>query len=43
MAAYLNHLGFEAHYVNPKEAGIFVSDEPGRARVLPLSYENCRS
>ncbi len=39
MAAYLNHLGFEAHYVNPKEAGIFVSDEPGRARVLPLSYE----
>ncbi|TYR80787.1 aspartate kinase [Priestia megaterium] len=39
MAAYLTHLGFEAHYVNPKDAGIFVSDEPGKARVLPLSYE----
>lgn len=39
MAAYLQHLGEEASYVNPKEAGIFVSDEPGRARILELSYE----
>ena len=39
MAAYLQHLGEEASYVNPKEAGIFVSDEPGRARILQLSYE----
>ncbi|MDQ0246733.1 aspartate kinase [Bacillus fengqiuensis] len=39
MAAYLNKLGVEAHYVNPKEAGIFVTDEPGNARVLPESYK----
>ncbi|MBM7702170.1 aspartate kinase [Metabacillus iocasae] len=39
MAAYFNHLGHEAYYVNPKEAGIFVTDEPGHARVLPHSYQ----
>jgi aspartate kinase len=39
MAAYLNQIGLEAHYVNPKEAGIFVTDEPGNARVLPESYK----
>ncbi|MFC3885770.1 aspartate kinase [Bacillus songklensis] len=39
MAAYLSQLGVEAHYVNPKEAGIFVTDEPGNARVLPESYK----
>lgn len=40
MAAYFNSLGLEAHYVNPKEAGIVVSDEPGNAKALPETFEN---
>jgi aspartate kinase len=39
MAAYFQELGLEASYINPKEAGLFVSDEPGNAQVLPESYE----
>ncbi|CUA80792.1 aspartate kinase [Anoxybacillus suryakundensis] len=39
MAHYLRQLGYEAHYVNPKDAGIFVTDEPGNAQMLPESYE----
>ncbi|MCX8045625.1 MAG: aspartate kinase [Anoxybacillus gonensis] len=39
MAHYLRQLGYEAHYVNPKEAGIIVTDEPGNAQILPESYE----
>lgn len=39
VAAYFQHRGVEAHYVNPQEAGLFVSDEPGNAQVLPESYE----
>jgi aspartate kinase len=42
MSFYLNHLGHEAHYVNPKEAGIFVTDEPGNAQILPESYEKLK-
>lgn len=40
IAAYFQHMGFKASYVNPLEAGLFVSDEPGNAQVLPESYEN---
>ncbi|PCK23071.1 aspartate kinase [Bacillus pumilus] len=40
IAAYFRHQGVEAHYVNPKEAGLFVSDEPGQAQVLPESYDH---
>ncbi|WP_338471747.1 aspartate kinase [Niallia sp. XMNu-256] len=40
VAAYFNARGQEAHYVNPKEAGLFVTNEPGNAQVLPESYEN---
>ena len=40
IAAFFNHRGIEAHYVNPKDAGLFVTDEPGHAQVLPESYEN---
>lgn len=40
VAHYFNSQGIEAHYVNPKDAGLFVSDEPGNAQVLPESYEN---
>ncbi len=40
VAHYFKSQGVEAHYVNPKEAGLFVSDEPGNAQVLLESYEN---
>lgn len=36
-------LGIEgAHYVNPREIGLLLSDEPGNARVLPESYDNLK-
>ena len=40
IAAFFKHRGVEAHYVNPKDAGLFVTDEPGNAQVLPETYEN---
>lgn len=40
IAAFLQKEGMVASYVNPKEAGLFVSDEPGNAQVLPESYDN---
>ncbi|MBO9128599.1 aspartate kinase [Bacillus sp. 165] len=43
VAAYFNKQGVEAYYVNPKEAGLIVSDEPGNAQVLPESYDNLRA
>ncbi|KAB7706637.1 aspartate kinase [Bacillus aerolatus] len=43
IAAYFSSIGLEAEYVNPKEAGLIVSDEPGRARALPEAYENLRN
>ncbi|QKY69285.1 aspartate kinase [Lentibacillus sp. CBA3610] len=39
VSEYLNTLGLNAQYVNPKEAGIIVSNEPGNAQVLQESYE----
>ncbi|MBU8880396.1 aspartate kinase [Bacillus sp. FJAT-29790] len=39
VAAYFRKQGVEAHYVNPGEAGLLVSDEPGNAQVLPESYD----
>lgn len=38
VSAYLQRLGLNASYVNPKEAGIFVSNEPGQAQLLPESF-----
>ncbi|MBM7649305.1 aspartate kinase [Bacillus ectoiniformans] len=43
IAAYFSSIGLEAEYVSPKEAGLLVSDEPGRARALPEAYENLNS
>ncbi len=43
VAAYFQHRGVEASYVNPKEAGLLVSNEPGNAQVLPESYERLYS
>lgn len=38
VSAYLKLSGLNAAYVNPKNAGIFVSNEPGRAQLLPESF-----
>ena len=42
VASYLTAKGFKATYINPKAAGLFLSDEFGNARVLPESYENLK-
>ncbi|WP_455660647.1 aspartate kinase [Pradoshia sp.] len=39
VAAYFRHRGIEASYMNPREAGLIVSSEPGNAQVLTESYE----
>lgn len=39
IAAYFHSIGMNASYVNPKDAGLLVSDEPGNAQVLPIAYE----
>jgi len=39
-ACYLRKLGYNAQYLNPKDAGLFLSDEYGNARVLPQSFKN---
>lgn len=43
IAAYFQSCGVEAHYVNPKEAGLFLTDEPGNAQVLPEAYEQLKN
>jgi len=42
VAAYLVSRGIDAEYVNPKDAGLLLSEEYGNARVLPESYENLK-
>lgn len=39
VAAYFNQEGVLARYMNPQEAGLLVTNEPGNAQVLPESYE----
>jgi aspartate kinase len=43
VAEYLKVQGYKAQYVNPKDAGLFLSDEFGNARVLPESFDNLKS
>ena len=43
VAEYLRSIGVEAHYVNPKDGCMILSDEPGNARVLKQSYGKLRS
>ena len=43
VAAYLQSTGAAALYVNPKDAGLLLSDEFGNAQVLPQSYDNLKS
>ncbi len=40
VAYYLNSRGVKAQYLNPKDAGLFLSDEYGNARVLSQSFKN---
>lgn len=40
VAQYLSNIGQSAIYVDPKEAGLLLSDDFGNAQVLPQSYEN---
>ncbi|MEC2112945.1 aspartate kinase [Bacillus stercoris] len=40
IAAYFRYKDVKAEYVNPKDAGLFVTNEPGNAQVLPESYQN---
>ena len=42
IAAVLQARGIDAHYVNPKDAGLLLSDEPGNAQVLPEAYNRLR-
>lgn len=39
VAAYFTHAGLPARYVNPKELGMIVTNEPGNARILNISYD----
>jgi len=39
VASYLINTGVNAQYINPRDAGMILSNEYGNARVLPHSYE----
>jgi len=40
VASFLQSTGVEAHYIDPGEAGLLLSNEFGNAQVLPQSYDN---
>ena len=42
VAEYLKSEGVDATYVNPKDAGLFLNEEFGNARVLPESFANLK-
>ncbi len=39
VAAFFQERGVQANYVDPKDAGLIVSDEPGNAQALPEAYD----
>jgi aspartate kinase len=39
VAAYLRKIGYDAHYINPGEAGMLMTKEYGNAEVLPEAYD----
>lgn len=43
LAAFLYKEGHDFSYVDPKDAGLVLSDEPGNAQVLAESYDHLRS
>ncbi|GAE30803.1 aspartate kinase [Halalkalibacter hemicellulosilyticus] len=40
IADYFQRIGLNATYLNPQDAGLLVSDEPGNAQVLPETFEH---
>ncbi|MBF0779619.1 MULTISPECIES: aspartate kinase [unclassified Granulicatella] len=42
VAAYFRKEGLDAIYINPKDAGLIVSDDPGNANVLESSYDSLK-
>jgi aspartate kinase len=38
-AAFFRKKGIQSYYVDPREAGLLVSNEPGNAQVLPEAYD----
>ena len=40
VAAYFTSIGLDAEYINPKDAGLVVTDAPERVQALPVSNEN---
>ncbi|UJL44798.1 aspartate kinase [Virgibacillus sp. NKC19-16] len=43
LSAYLNKIGLGASYINPQEAGIIVSNDPGNAHILQESFSEIYS
>jgi aspartate kinase len=39
LSEYLKTIGIKADYVNPKDAGIIVSNKNGKSKILPESYD----
>ncbi|PCF64996.1 aspartate kinase [Staphylococcus intermedius] len=42
IAAYNNEQGIPTIYLSPQEAGIIVTDDPGNAQILELSYDKIK-
>ncbi|MCJ1906951.1 aspartate kinase [Planococcus ruber] len=40
VAAYLTAIGLKAEYINPKNAGLVVTEAPARVQALPVSNDN---
>ncbi|MGG4180128.1 aspartate kinase [Virgibacillus pantothenticus] len=43
LSAYLASCGLNARYLNPHDAGVTVSDDPGNAKILPESFKKIYS
>ena len=39
LSEYLQSLGMKARYLNPKDAGLILSDQPGGAQIIEESFE----
>ncbi len=42
IAEVMRARGVEAHYVNPGDGGMLLSDEAGQARIMPSSYDRLK-
>lgn len=43
VAEYLISIGVDAKYINPKEAGMLLSEQCGNGRILPEAYDNLKN